>query len=404
MLVSLDVKGTRVVVVGAGAVGTRRARKFAASGADVVVVSPFATPDVEAMAARAELEWFRRTVRRSDLDGAWFVIAATDNPIVNADVTQWCSEQRVWCVNSSDSELTPARIAAQVTHGDLAVGVVSLGAADPLRAVRVRDALAAAVERGEVDIRRVRAHEGRVVLVGSGPGADDLITVRGMHALAEADVVVVDRLAATGLLERLHPDVEVIDVGKSPDNHPVPQHEINELLVDRAREGLTVVRLKGGDPFVFGRGGEEMHACIRAGVTVEMVPGVTSAISVPGLSGIPVTQRGVTATVVVTSGHAGPDATVRAALAAGATVVALMAVNTLDQFISAGLEAGADPSTPVAFIENGSTPHERLVRASLRDASRIADEMAVKPPAVIVIGKVAREGFLASALAATAQP
>jgi len=404
VFVSLDMRARRVVVVGAGVVGTRRVKVLVSEGADVVVVSPLAAPDIAAMASRGEIEWCQHTVRRSDVDGAWFVIAATDNPVVNADVTSWCDEQRIWCVNAADAQKTPARVAAQSTHGDLAIGVVSMGAADPLRARRVRDALALSVDAGEVDLRHVRAKSGRVVLVGSGPGADDLITVRGMRALAEAHVVVADRLGATGLLSHLPAEVEIIDVGKSPDNHPVPQHEINDLLVDRARKGLTVVRLKGGDPFLFGRGGEEMHACLRAGVTVEMVPGVTSAIAVPGLAGIPVTQRGLAATVVITSGHAGPDDTVKAALGNGATVVALMAVASLNEFIAAAGAAGADPTTPVAIIENGSTPNERVTRTELRDASRIADETGVKPPAIIVIGEVARAGLFVSDAAATARP
>lgn len=404
MLLSLKMTARRVLVVGAGGVGTRRVRALVDSGADVVVVSPFASADVAALARRGEVEWRERTVQRGDIDGAWLVIAASDNPVANENVTRWCEEQRIWCVNASDAEGTPARVAAQSTHGDLAIGVVSLGAADPRRALRVRDALGRVIDEGDIDIRHVRAREGRVLLVGSGPGADDLITVRGMRALANADVVVSDRLGATGLLDRLPPEVEIIDVGKSPDHHPVPQHEINDILVDRARKGLTVVRLKGGDPFVFGRGGEEINACIRAGVSVEMIPGVTSAIAVPGLAGIPLTQRGVAATVVITSGHAAPDETVRAALAAGSTVVALMAVNTLDAFVLAGKEAGADPQTPVAIIESGSTPRERITHTVLQDASRIADEMAVKPPAVIVIGRVALEGLLASEVAATSRP
>jgi len=217
-------------------------------------------------------------------------------------------------------------------------------------------------------------------------------------------VVVTDRLGATGLLPRLPSEVEIIDVGKSPNHHPVPQHAINDLLIDRARKGLTVVRLKGGDPFVFGRGGEEINACIGAGVTVEMVPGISSAVAVPGLAGIPVTQRGVAATVVITSGHAGPDDTVVAALAAGATVVALMAVSAIDQFVMAAHAAGADPRTPVAIIENGSTPRERVTHAALEDVSRIADETGVKPPAVIVFGRVALENFLVSEIAATVRP
>jgi len=404
MLVSLDMTARRVVVVGAGAVGTRRARALVDAGADVLVVSPFATPEIEALSSRSELEWRERTVHRSDIDGAWLVVAASDNPVANSDVASWCEAQRIWCVNASDAKLTPARMAAQSTHGDLTFGVVSLGEADPRRAVRVRDSLARVVDDGEIDLRHVRPRDGRVVLVGSGPGALDLITVRGMRMLAEADVVVTDRLGATGLLSRLPSEVEIIDVGKSPNNHPVPQHEINDLLVDRASKGLTVVRLKGGDPFVFGRGGEEIHACLRAGVAVEMVPGISSAISVPGLAGVPVTQRGVAATVVITSGHAGPEDGVMGVLKAGATVVALMAVGALEQFVAAAREEGVDPRLPVAIIENGSTPRERITHATLGDVSRIADETGVKPPAVIVFGRVALEGFLASEIAATVRP
>ena len=404
MIVSLGLARRRMVVVGGGVVGTRRSRALVAEGADVIVVSPSASADIAAMATRGELEWHQREISRADILDAWLVIAATDNPTVNASVALWCEEQRTWCVNSSDAEGTPVRVAAQSTHGDVAIGVVSQGAADPRRVVRIRDALSRVIDEGDIDIRHARAREGRVLLVGSGPGADDLITVRGMRALAEADVVVTDRLGATMLLDRLSPDVEIIDVGKSPDHHPVPQHEINDVLVDRANKGLTVVRLKGGDPFVYGRGGEEVNACLSAGVSVEVIPGITSAIAVPGLAGIPVTQRGVAATVVITSGHIGPDKATRAALAEGATVVALMAVGTMGKFMAAALDAGADPSTPVAIIERGSTPHERVTRATISDASRIADETGVKSPAVIVIGGVALDGLLASKVAATPRP
>jgi len=164
------------------------------------------------------------------------------------------------------------------------------------------------------------------------------------------------------------------------------------------------VRLKGGDPFVFGRGGEEVNACVTAGVSVEVIPGITSAIAVPGLVGIPVTQRGVAATVLITSGHLGPDDATKAALAEGATVVALMAVGTMGEFMAAALDAGADPRTPVAIIESGSTPRERVTRATISDASLIADETGVKSPAVIVIGGVALDGLLASEVAATPRP
>jgi len=162
-----------------------------------------------------------------------------------------------------------------------------------------------------------------------------------------------------------------------------------------------VVRLKGGDPFVFGRGGEEVHACLKAGVDVEVVPGVTSALSVPALAGIPVTHRAVSNSVLVTSGHAGADAAALAAITSGATVVFLMAVSALPGIVEAALGAGADAETPVAIIERGSTSQERVTRGELGAIVRIAAETEVKPPAVIVVGEVAALGFLGSEAGAT---
>ena len=164
--------------------------------------------------------------------------------------------------------------------------------------------------------------------------------------------------------------------------------------MEHAQAGRTVVRLKGGDPFVFGRGGEEVAACIAAGIPVEVVPGVTSAIAVPGLANIPVTQRGVTASVLIASGHAGADPAAIAAMVNGTTAVFLMAVTALPQIVDAALAAGADPETPVAIIENGSLPTQRVTRGELSAIVRISGETGVKPPAVIVVGRVAGEGFL----------
>ncbi|MDN4472456.1 uroporphyrinogen-III C-methyltransferase [Demequina zhanjiangensis] len=404
MLLSLDVADREVVVAGGGAVAARRVRALLDSGARVTVISPEAGDDVTRLASHGDIRWERRRVRPEDLDGVWLAIAATDDPDVNLMVARWASDRRVWCVNSSDGFSTSARVAAVSRHGDLAVGVVSEGAPDPSRVARVRDSLGALLDEGQVDLRRVRGRRGRVVLVGSGPGSSDLITVRGARLLAEADVVVTDRLGATGLLAALPETVEVINVGKSPDNHPVPQHEINDILVDRARKGLTVIRLKGGDPFVFGRGGEEVHACVEADIPVEVVPGITSALSAPALAGIPPTQRGIAASVLITSGHAGPEPAVRAALGHGVTVIVLMGVAALPAFVEAALEEGADPSTPVAILESATTARERVTHGTVSDIVRIAGEMAVKPPAVIVIGKVAEPELLASALAATPRP
>lgn len=245
---------------------------------------------------------------------------------------------------------------------------------------------------------------GHVTLVGGGPGAPDLLTFRGWRAIARADVVVTDRLCPREVLDDLGPDVEIIDVGKAAGHHPVPQVEINALLVRHARLGRRVVRLKGGDPFLFGRGGEEVAACRAAGIPVEVVPGVSSAFAVPALAGIPVTHRGTTTSVHVVAGHtragapAGPDVLDDVAVACvveqAATLVVLMGVAALPAITRRLLDAGADPATPVAIVESGSTPNQRVTRAALDLAAKRAVEVGVAAPAVIVIGGVAAEGVL----------
>ncbi|SEI97213.1 uroporphyrinogen-III C-methyltransferase [Demequina mangrovi] len=400
-LFGIDLKDRRVVVAGAGNVASRRVRRFLAEGADLVVVAPVATADIRQHAQHGDLVWHERGIEEADLAEAWFVLAATDAPEVNDRVAAWAEARRVFCIDASDASHGSARQAALSRHGDLAIGVISTGTPDPRRIRAVRDALAAHVDAGEVDLRRRREGHGRVILVGAGPGDPGLVTVRGRQALAEADVVVADRLGTAELLVSVPYDVEVINVGKSPDTHPVPQDRINAILVEHALAGRTVVRLKGGDPFVLGRGGEEAHACIAAGVPVEVVPGVTSALSVPARAGIPVTQRGLSTAVLVTSGHAGADATAVTAMAEGTTVVVLMGVAALPDIVTAGLAGGADPATPVAIVESGTTVEERVTRGTLADIVRFAGETGVKPPAVIVVGNVARPDLLASQIAAT---
>lgn len=397
----LDLRGKRVLVAGGGTVATRRVRRFLSEGAQVVLVAPEVSDDLARMASHDDLTWHARPVTEHDLDGAWFVLAATDAPRVNDQVAEWAQQHRVWCIDASDATRGTARQAASSRHGSLAVGVVSVDEVDPARVRAVRNAVAAHIDAGEVDLRRHRRSSGRVILVGAGPGDPGLITVRGRQALAEADVVVTDRIGTSELLVTVPYDVEVVNVGKSPTNHPVPQAQINQLLLDRASAGQTVVRLKGGDPYVFGRGGEEVHACLEAGVACEVVPGVTSALAVPALAGIPVTLRGVAASVLVTTGHAGADRATVTAMAAGATVVVLMGISALAEITHAALSAGIDPHTPVAVIENGSTAQERTTHGEIVDIAGIAVETGVKPPAIIVIGQVARPGILARAIAAT---
>ncbi|CAM3482672.1 uroporphyrinogen-III C-methyltransferase [Isoptericola cucumis] len=244
---------------------------------------------------------------------------------------------------------------------------------------------------------------GRVTLVGAGPGAADLLTYRAWRAITTADVVVTDRLVPTEVLDDLGPGVEVVDVGKTPGRHTLPQPEIDALLVARALAGQHVVRLKGGDPFVLGRGGEEVAACRAAGVAVEVVPGVSSALAAPALAGIPLTHRGTTTAFHVVTGHtreggaAGPvldPVSVACVTSRAATLVVLMGVAALPGIVARLLDAGAAPGTPVAIVERGSLPDQRVTRTGLDLAAKRAEEVGVRAPAVVVIGDVADEELL----------
>lgn len=236
---------------------------------------------------------------------------------------------------------------------------------------------------------------GAVHLVGGGPGDPGLITSRGLELLRLADVVVHDRLIGPELLREARAGAELIDVGKGPGHAPYRQEEINALLVSRARRGRTVVRLKGGDPFVFGRGSEEAAACRKAGVPVYVVPGVSSAIAGPAAAGIPVTARGLARSfAVVTAQGAGPDgAEVDVAGLAGVdTLVVLMGRAGLEVFTARLIAAGRDPATPAACIQRATTPEQRVTRATLGTIAAAADRDGLENPIVTVIGAVAALG------------
>jgi uroporphyrin-III C-methyltransferase len=233
---------------------------------------------------------------------------------------------------------------------------------------------------------------GRIVLVGAGPGGPGLLTLDALRALRDADVVLTDRLAAVGDLRDLAPGAEVIDVGKRPGHHAVPQREIEALIVAHASHGRTVVRLKGGDPFVFGRGGEEVAAAVAAGLSVSVVPGITSAVSVPGAAGIPVTHRGVSHVFTVVSGHVPiePDQA-RCLSGLGGTIVLLMGMHALPQHVAALRRGGLDPETPAAIVERGFAPDQQSLVATLGDLPAVASRHGATSPAVIVIGDVVRQ-------------
>lgn len=396
LLLGLDLAGRDVLVVGGGPVAARRARAFHDEGAQVRVVAPQVCETMRDLVLAGAVTYDEREVDRADLDGVWLVMTETGDSVTDLAVVAWASERRLFCIDAGGptrASAGTARTAATATVGDLVVGVVSAGEADPRRSAAARDAVAAHLLEGGADLRRRRAvvpGAGRVVLVGGGPGDPGLLTVSGRRALAEAHVVVTDRLGPVSVLDELPPDVEIIDVGKVPGHHRVSQDEINRTLVDQALRGRTVVRLKGGDPYLYGRGGEEVLACREAGVRVDVVPGVTSAFAAPAAAGIPLTHRGLVRTVQIMNGQDGWSAGALAGLReGGSTVVALMAVAPLPALAAAALEAGVRAGLPVAVVENGTLGSQRVTRGALATIGDVARLARVRPPAVVVFGEVA---------------
>ena len=277
----LRLAGRRVVVVGGGHVAQRRVPVLIGAGADVVVVAPEVTPAIEGLTQ--EITIHLRGFEDHDLEEAWYVIAATDDPAVNAAVADSAERRRIFCVRADDARAATAWTPAVGRHEGVTVAV--LGNREPRKSAAIRDEILHALREGVISA--VHDHTPGVVLVGGGPGDPELVTIAARNALASADVVVADRLAPRELLDELSPEVELVDVAKLPRGRSASQDEINRVIVDRALAGKRVVRFKGGDNFVFGRGYEELLACAEAGVPVTIVPGLSSAISVPARAGIP---------------------------------------------------------------------------------------------------------------------
>jgi uroporphyrin-III C-methyltransferase/precorrin-2 dehydrogenase/sirohydrochlorin ferrochelatase len=356
----IDVARVRVLVVGGGPALAPPVAALAEEGALLTVVAPRLAEDLAdavttAVVAGAEVRHLPRRAAPDDVDGARLVVVDDPEGGQDDEVARWAQERNLFC-------LRPGRDGHAVVEDPFAV-------------------------------RRPRPvpGRGRVVLVGGGPGDVGLLTVRGRQALAEADVVVTDRLGPRSVLASLGRDIEVVDVGKTPYHHPVPQPEIERVLVEHALLGKVVVRLKGGDPFLLGRGGEEVQACRAAGVPVEVVPGVTSAFSAPAAADVPVTHRGVARAVAVVSGHDDlePDVLASWVGRARGTLVVLMGMARLRELSAALLARGVDPATPAAAVRSAWTPQQATCRATLATlADRCADD-GIGSPAVVVIGDVA---------------
>jgi uroporphyrin-III C-methyltransferase / precorrin-2 dehydrogenase / sirohydrochlorin ferrochelatase len=419
-LLALRLAGRRVTIIGGGAVAARRIPALLDSGADVVVVSPELTPMVaERVGADPEgrppqtppigqIRWIRRGYVPGDCAGSWLVGAWTSDPDVNAAVAREADAAGIWCVRADDAAASRAWTPASGRSGDVRVGVVS---GDPRYSAGIRDAIVDALSSGAITAPRGRAPGGArlpgaarargergelrgwVALVGSGPGDPGLITVRGRQLLARADVVVADRLAPRSLLAELPPEVEVVDAAKIPRGTAVAQEHINSVLIASARSGRFVVRLKGGDPFVFGRGGEEVLACLRAGIPVTVIPGVSSVAAVPAAAGVPLTHRGIAQEFHVVSAHVAPGdkrsaVDWRALGSSRATLVLLMATEHLQVIAETLIRHGRNTQTPVSVITDGTLPSQRTINTRLDTVAHGAAGAGIKPPAVVVVGEV----------------
>ncbi len=235
--------------------------------------------------------------------------------------------------------------------------------------------------------------QGKVYLIGAGPGDPDLITVKALRCLQAADVVLYDRLVNPQLLDEMRPGATRVFVGKGPTHHPLEQPMISELLIAYARQNCMVVRLKGGDPFIFGRGGEEAEALVAAGVPFEIVPGISSAIAVPAYAGIPVTHRDYSSAVTIVTGHEGlkeasQQINWEALANLGGTLVVLMGVKALPRFTKRLIAGGLDPELPAAVIQEGTTQQQRVVTGTLSDIAQLALDAGLNSPATTVIGNV----------------
>ncbi len=442
--VFLDLAGRRVLLVGGGVVARRKAEAVLEAGADLVVGAPALVPELAQAAAEGRLAHRAGPFEPHWLDGAWLVIAATDDPAVNAVVAREAEARRIWVNVVDDAPRCSFQVPARVERGPLQVAISSRGEA-PMLARWLRESLEMQLDPalglfaewlgGKREVLRARfpnvtrrrqvledlirgptadalrmgdsaAAEaafaaalaedatpcGRVILVGAGPGDPGLLTLRGLRALNQADVVLHDRLVSPEVLALSRRDAERIEVAKEAGTHHTTQQRIHELLLEHARAGKTVVRLKGGDPFVFGRGGEELEALRAAGIHYEVVPGITAAIACGAYTGIPLTHRDHAQSVRLVTAHCRNSIDTldwRALAQERQTLVVYMGVQGLDTIRDRLIAHGRAPGTPFALVENGSRANQRVVLGTLADLPERAVAENVRSPALLILGEVA---------------
>ncbi|GAB2624729.1 siroheme synthase CysG [Novilysobacter erysipheiresistens] len=440
-----DLRGRRVLVVGGGAVARRKVAALLDAGARVTVGAPQLEPGLAEWAAQGRIECRLGRFDPNWLDRMWLAIAATDHGPSNRAVATAAEARRVWVNVVDDAELSSFQVPARVERGPLQIAISSGGGAPMLaRALRERletqldESLGALAElltrhRGRIRARFVdigarrrffdRALSGRlpallrrgdlddaereldralaatptgstgsVALVGAGPGNPGLLTLRGLRLLNEADVILHDRLVSAEVLALARRDAELVEVGKQAGDHHTPQAGIHALMLEHARAGRRVVRLKGGDPFVFGRGGEELQVLRAHGIDYEVVPGITAGLACAAYSGIPLTHRDHAQSVRLLTAHCkdSHDSLDWPALAAERQTLAVyMGVAALADFGARLIAHGRDPATPFALVENGSRPEQRVVTGTLAKLGETAYAHGVQSPALLIVGEVA---------------
>lgn len=441
-----DLNERRVLVVGGGAVAARKAQALLEAGAQVVVGAPMLGAELAALAAGGRVTHIVGTFRPEWLEHAWLVVAATDDREVNAAVSEAAATRRILANVVDDPQLSSFQVPSIVDRSPLIVAISSSGVA-PVLARRLREriesmfdhALAplsqlAARYRGQIRagrpdlgsrrrfydwlldgpvtalLRQARPAEaeqalqaalaqpqesasGSVVLVGAGPGDPGLLTLKALRALNEADVILYDRLVSPEVLALARRDAERVDVGKRPgEDHHVTQARIHALLLEHAGKGRRVVRLKGGDAFIFGRGGEELQFLRAHGVRYEIVPGITAALACAAYAGVPLTHRDHAQSVHFATAHArdGTDTLDWVALARSSQTLAFyMGVSQLESLTRRLTVNGRSPQTPFALVENGSRPEQRVVTGRLRDLAELAQAHRIRSPSLLIVGDVA---------------
>ena len=441
-----NLRGRLVLVVGGGAVAQRKVEALLAAGARVRLVAPQLTEELAELAQADSIEYRAGDFAPETLDDAWLAIAATNHPETNARVVAESEARRILVNVVDDAEQSSFHVPARIERGPLQIAISSGGGA-PMLARHLRERLEAQFDEtwGELasllarrrerirvrfpetrERRRfferllagplpsllrqqcVRAAElafdaalaqdlpetsrGSVALVGAGPGDPGLLTLRGLRVLNEADVILHDRLVSPEVLALARRDAQLIAVGKQAGAASTPQERIHALMLEHARAGRRVVRLKGGDPFVFGRGGEELEFLRAHGVPYEVVPGITAALACAAYAGIPLTHREHAQSLRVLTAHAADLQPMAEDVALGLpneTLAIYMGVSELATLRARLLAAGRSADTPFALIENGSRPEQRVVVGTLDELPERAHEHAVRSPALLIVGAVA---------------